>query len=86
MITGLDFATAKRMAERLRCRECGSGLLAPYSNSVRCLKDANHEGFVSPRATKLLADGVEYDVHSQRPIDQFEREGTMLLTSSKSLN
>ena len=85
MITGLDFATAKRMSERLRCRECGSGLLAPYGNSVRCLRDANHEGFVSPRATKVLSDGVEYDINTQKPVDQFEREGTMLQRQNPEL-
>ena len=78
MITGLDFATARKMAERLRCRERGSGLLAPYGNSVRCLKDASHEGFVEPRSTKVLSDGVEYDVYSQEPINLNVREGAML--------
>jgi len=74
VITALTYEEAKKTAEMSRCAECGGGLLAPHLGNgvfgVKCLKDENHQGVARPRRTKVLADGKEYDVQTQRPVDE----------------
>jgi hypothetical protein len=89
VITNLSYQEAKTTAETMRCAVCNGGLLAPYLGDntwgVRCLKDESHQGVARPRRTKVLADGVEYDVYTQKPVDQFEREGLMLQRANPQL-
>lgn len=78
MITGLDAKTAHQITEVNRCARCGSRLIDPYGGYygypdqfiVLCAQNIEHEGFKKIRQTKTLSDGKEYDIMTQRPVDE----------------